>query len=174
MNAPGSDAETAPRGRLWLGGFVLVVGFLSPLLIPVVTASSLPVGWKTALSGLLALGVPELFMLIAVAIMGKSGYDYLKQRAGALLKRHGPPERVSRSRYRLGLVLFTASLLLGWASPYVGHLLPGYESHPLRYAVTGDVILLFSLIVLGGEFWDKLRALFVHGARAVFPIKRGS
>jgi hypothetical protein len=29
--------------------------------------------------------------------------------------------------------------------------------------------LLISLFVLGGDFWDKLRALFVHGARAVFP-----
>ena len=26
-----------------------------------------------------------------------------------------------------------------------------------------------TIFVLGGEFWDKLRALFVHGARAVFP-----
>jgi hypothetical protein len=30
-------------------------------------------------------------------------------------------------------------------------------------------MLLASLFVLGGEFWDKLRALFVHGARAAFP-----
>jgi hypothetical protein len=26
-----------------------------------------------------------------------------------------------------------------------------------------------SLFVLGGDFWDKLRALFVHEARVVFP-----
>jgi hypothetical protein len=30
-------------------------------------------------------------------------------------------------------------------------------------------VLLISLFVLGGDFWDKLRALFVHSARAVFP-----
>jgi hypothetical protein len=33
----------------------------------------------------------------------------------------------------------------------------------------GDAMMLVSLFVLGGEFWDKLRALFVHRARAVMP-----
>ena len=28
-----------------------------------------------------------------------------------------------------------------------------------------------SLFVLGGDFWDKLRALFVRDAKAVFPEK---
>ena len=32
-------------------------------------------------------------------------------------------------------------------------------------------MLIVSVFVLGGDFWDKLRALFVHGARAVFPDK---
>jgi hypothetical protein len=26
--------------------------------------------------------------------------------------------------------------------------------------------------VLGGDFWDKLRALFVHGAKAQIPDRR--
>jgi len=37
------------------------------------------------------------------------------------------------------------------------------------WAVSGDAIFVASFFVLGGEFWDKLRALFVHGARTVFP-----
>jgi hypothetical protein len=31
-----------------------------------------------------------------------------------------------------------------------------------------DLITLASLFVLGGDFWDKVRALFLHDARAVF------
>jgi len=31
------------------------------------------------------------------------------------------------------------------------------------------VLLVASLFVLGGDFWDKLRALFVHEARVQFP-----
>jgi hypothetical protein len=36
-------------------------------------------------------------------------------------------------------------------------------------AIVGDFILLFSLFVLGGNFWDKLRALFIRDAKVVFP-----
>jgi hypothetical protein len=32
-----------------------------------------------------------------------------------------------------------------------------------------DLITLASLFLLGGDFWDKVRALFLHNARAVFP-----
>ncbi len=54
----------------------------------------------------------------------------------------------------------------GLGSPYLAHLLPGEDSNDLWLAIAGDVMLLASVFVLGGEFWDKLRALFVHEARA--------
>ncbi|KPK58530.1 MAG: hypothetical protein AMS21_10570 [Gemmatimonas sp. SG8_38_2] len=154
------------------GGAVFIGGFAAPALVPVVVASGLPAGWKTALSGLLMLGIPELAMLIAVAIMGKEGFEFLtagiKRRLGKFFEVYGPAERVSRARYRVGLVMFALPILIGWVAPYLGHHLPGYEANELVYAVVGDLMLLSSLFVLGGEFWDKLRSLFVHDARAVF------
>jgi hypothetical protein len=151
---------------------VFLAGFAAPVLVPLVLASGLPAGWKTTLSGLLMLGIPELAMLIAVAIMGKDGFEFLtagiKRRLGKFFEVYGPAERVSRARYRIGLVMFALPILIGWAAPYLGHHLPGYEANERVYAVLGDLLLLSSLFVLGGEFWDKLRSLFVHGARAVF------
>jgi hypothetical protein len=165
------DAGTGtsvPRGRLALGGSVLVFGFLCPLFVPLVTASDLPTGWKATLSGFLILGIPELFMVIAVAIMGKEGFAFLKARALGLFKKHVVPAEVGPVRYRIGLALFTFSLLLGWASPYVD--LTGVaETRGLLLPLLGDGVLLVALFVLGGDFWDKIRALFVHGARAEFP-----
>jgi hypothetical protein len=35
--------------------------------------------------------------------------------------------------------------------------------------VLGDVLLLVSLFLLGGGFWDKLRSLFTHDAYTVIP-----
>ena len=35
--------------------------------------------------------------------------------------------------------------------------------------VAPGILASSSLFVLGGDFWDKLRALFLHEARAVFP-----
>jgi hypothetical protein len=173
----GSAARTEyhaapPRARLIVGGAVFVAGFAAPALIPVVAASGLPASWKTALSGLLMVGIPELGMVIAVAILGKDGFAFLtggiKRRLGAFFEQHGPAEHVSATRYKIGLVMFLVPILIGWAAPYLGHHIPFYEGNELLYAIVGDVLLFSSLFVLGGEFWDKLRSLFVHGARAEF------
>jgi hypothetical protein len=161
-----------PRGRLILGGTVFVAGFAAPVLVPVVAASGLPASWKTALSGLLMVGIPELGMIVAVAILGKDGFAFLtggiKRRLGAFFARHGPAEQVSSTRYKIGLVMFLVPILVGWATPYLGHHIPFYDGNEIAYAIGGDVVFLSSLFVLGGEFWDKLRSLFVHGARAEF------
>ena len=151
-----------------------MVGFLCPLLVPLLVSSGLPAVWKTTLSGLFLFGIPELFTLVAVAVMGKAGFDFFKARFFGFLKRHGPPESVSPIRYRIGLVLFLLPLLLGWITPYVSHLIPDYEANRVVVGITGDIMLLVSLFVLGGEFWDKVRSLFIQGATAIFPTKGGS
>jgi len=168
-------AAQSVRGgwRYPVGVTIFVAGFAAPLAIPLVTSSDLPTAWKTAVAGALALGVPEIMMVVAAAIMGKEGFAELKRRFGRFLVKYGPPERVGRTRYRVGLAMFTLPLLLGWLAPYLGHHLPGYDPRQLIWAVTGDGVFVASLFVLGGEFWDKLRALFVHGARAVLPSRDG-
>ncbi len=108
-------------------------------------------------------------MLGAVAILGKAGFDYLKRVLFRFIGRFAPPERVSRLRYRIGLVMFASSLLLGWVAPYVGGVIPGYRAHPVAYGLVGDLMLVASVMVLGGEFWDKVRALFVYDARVELP-----
>jgi hypothetical protein len=65
--------------------------------------------------------------------------------------------------------MFALPLLFAFVSPYVGHYIPGLAEHPMVYAVAGDILLLVGLFVLGGDFWDKLRSLFVHKAVALMP-----
>lgn len=167
-----SEGHQIPIGRLIVGGTIFVVGFFSPLCVPLVARTGLPVVWKSTLSGLLLIGIPEFFAVIAAAVLGREGFDYLKGRVkralGRFFHEHGPPERVSRARYRIGLVMFIIPIVLGWITPYAFHQLPGYERNPLLYGLAGDLLLIVSLFVLGGEFWDKLRSLFVHGAGAQF------
>jgi len=119
-------------------------------------------------SGIMLVG-GEVLGIIAVAVMGKSGYAYIKNHVFGFLKQYGPPSEVSRTRYTIGLVMFTVPIVFGWLAPYAADLVPGYPGNELTYAVFGDVLLLAGLFVLGGDFWDKLRALFIYGARAVFP-----
>ncbi len=159
--------------RFPVGVTIFVLGFAAPLAIPLVTSSDLPTAWKTAIAGALAVGVPEIAMVVAAAVMGKEGFARLKSQFGRFLKKYGPPERVSQTRDRVGLAMFTLPLVLAWLVPYIGHHLPGYGAHRLVWAIAADFIFVASFFVLGGEFWDKLRAIFVHGARAVFPSTSG-
>lgn len=166
-------SQPPPRGRLYLGATVLVFGWLCPLFVPLVLESGLATEWKTSLSGLLLLGIPELFTLAAVAILGKPGFAYFKAMVFGLLRRLAPPDAVGLARYRVGLVMFVLPILFAWISIYIPNLIPGFVEHPIVFAVSGDVMFFSSLFVLGGDFWDKLRALFVHGAKAHFPGVHG-
>ncbi|CAB1085198.1 hypothetical protein D1AOALGA4SA_12688 [Olavius algarvensis Delta 1 endosymbiont] len=168
MTQPAASDTDQPRAgwRFRLGLITLIVGWLSPLLIPLVTRTSLATEWKTIISGLLAVGIPEVFTLAAVAIMGKSGYNLIKTRIFGFLKKHGPPDRVSLTRYRIGLIMFLLPVLFAWLGPYGAHRIPGYEIHRVVVSVIGDVIFIASFFVLGGDFWDKIRAIFTHNATA--------
>ena len=151
--------------RFRLGLTILIVGWLSPLLIPLVTRTSLAKEWKTIISGLLAAGIPEVFMVAAIAIMGKSGYNLIKERIFSFLKKHGPPDHVSLNRYRIGLAMFVLPVLFAWLGPYGAHHILGDGMHRFVVSSTGDLMFVTSLFVLGGDFWDKVRALFIHSAR---------
>ena len=160
-----------PNWRFRIGVILFVASWCSPLLIPLVATSDLPTRWKTIVSGALAVGIPEIGTILAIAIMGKSGFETMKHRIFGFLKKHGPADRVSPTRYRIGLVMFVIPLLFGWLSPYLQILIPQFEEHRNLLAVTDDVIFIGSFIVLGGNFWGKIRSLFVHDAIAVLPEK---
>jgi len=56
--------------------------------------------------------------------------------------------------------MFFMPLLFGWISPYLIPLVTDEGKLSLSYAILGDILFLASLFVLGGDFWDKIRALF--------------
>jgi len=165
MNTAKPENTQNSQIRLIVGTVILVVGFLSPLLIPWVTSTDWSVGLKSLLSGLLAFGIPEIFMLIAIGVMGKPGYELIKEKASKFIKPLLPPDTVSRTRYRIGLILFTLPILFGFLEPYLGHFFEGLKNISIRLYLVPDLLFVASLFVLGGDFWDKLRGLFDYRAR---------
>ena len=159
--------DKPPTDRLIAGSIILITGFLSPLLIPLIVSSGLSAGNITVISGLLAFGIPELFMLLAVAVLGKSGYSYLKERFFNFLKRYAPPDEVSQFRHRAGVILFLLPITVGVILPYLEVIFPVLKSIQLWFIIPGDIMLLTSLFILGGNFWDKLRALFIRKTKVV-------
>jgi nitrate reductase gamma subunit len=66
------------KSRFYFGLFIFILGFLSPLAIPLVLKTNLSAGIKTAISGALAVGGPEILMIIAGIIMGKENLAMVK------------------------------------------------------------------------------------------------
>jgi hypothetical protein len=154
------------KTRLIIGGILFVGGFLSPLLIPLVAGSDLPGNWKVFLSTGLVAGLPEVGMVLAAAVLGKQGFALLKGKLFSLLRKHTAPAAVSARRYRFGLFMFLTPLVLGWLEPYATHFFPALASKSLLSALIPDLVFAASFIVLGAEFWEKVRGLLVYDESA--------
>ena len=154
---------TLPRKRLVIGGIIIIIGHvLAPLSAPIIAASGLATGIKAPISGFLLLGFPQLTTIVAVIILGKPGFAWVKMKLFGLLKKMAPPARVSRARYITGLSLFILVLIINTLEPYVSAVFPELIKHRLVFAMSGDIILMVSVFILGGDFWDKLQALFTY------------
>jgi hypothetical protein len=160
-----------PVIRLIIGGIFFVIGLICPVFIPLVIISDMSVGLKTLFSGLLALGIPELLWLVAISILGKPGYEYLKSVIFQFFKKYGPPSKVNRNRYRIGLVLFILPLISVLSLPYLKDVFPFYQQYALSFNISIGVVFLISLFILGGEFWNKLRSLFLYDAKVILKSK---
>jgi len=167
-----STAESPGLGsaglRFGIGVVLIICGYLALLLIPLVTRSDLSMGLKTGLSGFLAL-MPVITKIAAIAVMGKPGFNLLKQHVFKFLGRFRPADQVSRQRYRTGLVLFILALVFDSLLPYAPGYLVDWQANEIFWSLVGDAVLIVSLFVLGGEFWSKLAALFDYSARVVAP-----
>ena len=148
--------------RLRIGTVMFTLSIVLPLVgVPVVASMDLSVTLAASVSGGLLAG-GELMGIAAIVVMGKSGYTFIKSKVFGLFKQYGPPEKVSPLRYKIGLTMFLIPILFGWVSPYLFQFVLDKMQAPLIYVISGDILLLSSLFVLGGEFWEKLRSLFIQ------------
>ena len=157
--------------RLRLGTGLFFLGLIFPVFIPLALKIEMSAGMKTAVTGMMAVGIPDLMWIAAAAVLGKEGFKAIRNKFFGYFKKFGPPQEVGKTRYRIGLVMFVLPLLFGWVEPYTTTILPGYQSYRLVYNISGDVLFISSFFVLGGDFWDKLQALFVHRTKDSSPTE---
>jgi hypothetical protein len=119
-----------------------------------------------------------IFWLIAptmkigsVAILGKPSYLYIKSKFQLHLFKVIKPYHESRLRYNIGLFLFCLPLVPTYIMAYAPMFFSSIFSVRLILNISFDVIFIISLFVLGGDFWDKLKALFIFSAKAKFEEK---
>lgn len=165
MNGTAQTPSFSQAGwRFGIGIILIIGGYAALALIPVVTGSNLTLALKTPLTGLLAV-MPIITKVAAIAVMGKPGFNLLKSHVFKFLGRFRPAEQVSRRRYRVGLALFVLSFVFGSLLQYLPGILVNWEANEELWSLLADATLIVSLFVLGGEFWNKLAALFDYNAK---------
>lgn len=158
------------NSRLIIGAILLAIGAVLPFGVCLVPLTDWPVPVKGAVGGALFFGF-EIMAIPAVAVMGKDNFDRIMSKLKGWLRLLKPAGEVGRARHALGLVLFILPLIPTYIMAYAPKWLPDDSPERLWVNIGADAMFLVSLFVLGGDFWDKLRALFVRDARAVFPEK---
>jgi len=136
------------------------------LLVPLAAAANVPGSTIAAITGALFI-VNKVLLLLVIAVMGKAGFQQLKQRLFGYVSGLAPSAdvEVSPTRHRIGVVMFALPLLSSFLEPYIDALAPGLRPNSWALQLLGDLLLIGSFFVLGGNFWEKLRALFIRSAR---------
>ena len=160
-----SDTEPAASAgwRFKLGLGVIALMIVVWLLIPLAAALGASSGTIAAITGGILIG-NKVLLLLAVAIMGKAGFRDLKRTTFGHIARFTPTSTVGPLRYRIGLVMFCVPIVSAIIDPYLHAIWPGLQSNSWQLELAGDAMLVASFFVLGGNFWDKLRALFLRTA----------
>ena len=157
-----------PGLRLYLGGVII---FLSFFMVPTglfLTHHMHHHILKAIILGFFWVNGP-LWKIIGISVMGKVSYYYIIEHLKLHYKRIVIPKPVSRTRYNIGLFMFILPFVPSYVMAYAPHLLPELASWRVYVNIFFDLVFLSSLFVLGGDFWDKLRALFTYSAKANFP-----
>ncbi len=156
------------NARLILGIILLIVGAILPLGTVAVARTGWPTAAKTAAGGVLFFGF-EILSIPAVALMGKENFERIVSRIKDWLGLLKPAGDVGPTRHAVGLLLFLLPIVPTYIMAYVPQWLPDNSPERLYVNLGADAMFLASFFVLGGDFWDKIRAIFVRNARVVFP-----
>ena len=154
--------------RFKVGIAIICVMLGSWLAIPIMAAAGLPGSRIAALTGVLFIS-NKILLLLVIAVMGKAGFQQLKRTVFGYAAGLAPSADavVGPLRHRVGVVMFCLPIVVSFLEPYVDTLWPGLRPGLWQLQVLGDAMFVGSFFVLGGNFWDKVRALFVRNARVV-------
>ena len=163
MKTPEIDAAVRPatgwRFKLGIGMFLLA--FALWLFIPLAAGLGVPGPRIAALTGAIFVA-NKVLLLSCIGIMGKEGFQQLKALVFGRAKRLAPVKTVGPTRHAIGMVMFCLPLLSALLEPYIDNIWPGLRPNLWQAQAIADAMLIGSFFVLGGDFWTKVRALFVR------------
>lgn len=141
-----------PAWRLGIGRGALILALALPVGAVVLALTGFPVTSSPLAAFLLVGGLPEILCLLAIAVLGRDHFRSAFRPLGSA--------PASRTRYYAGLMgcLLNGLPLLLYA--YTPSLMPAGTNKYLILA-TADFVFIYSVFLMGGEFWEKFRRLFI-------------
>ncbi|MCX6268979.1 MAG: hypothetical protein NTW16_16765 [Bacteroidetes bacterium] len=156
-----------PGFRFYVGLGIFIASFFmlpSGLILREFIAGSF---LKGVVLGVFWISAP-LMKIGSIAILGKTSYAWINYQLHYFYHKVAKPHQITPLRYNIGLVMFVLPFLPNYMISFMPHLVPIALSTRYIIIIASDAMFLASLFVLGGDFWDKLRALFVYKAKARF------
>lgn len=155
--------KAKPSLKSRIGLTLIIIGFISPLFAILMPLLNLSPNLTAGLVTLFLVGVPELFLILGVALAGKEGLALVKNK---IKKFFGLPEGVfaaSKTQYRLAKLLVFL-WLVGITVPYYFPTLMGnpiFENNLLYISIGGELMLIVAIFFLGGnQMVTKIQNLF--------------
>jgi hypothetical protein len=157
------SAPPAPRKdwRFYAGMTAMALAVIMPLTALVVPVLGLSTTQSALLAGVLLAGGPEVLCILAVALLGKETFLYFAHRAKTALRRAVIDQPASKARYYTGLVVILVSWLPAYIYAYSPALMPQGDARIYLLAAM-DLAFVVSVFLMGGEFWEKVRRIFVY------------
>ncbi len=169
-----SEIDFTKTLRYKIGLFMIIVGNITvisaPLLLPFL-------GLSIGIIGAIAL-VGEGISTLSIVVLGKEGFKAIKSKIFGAVKA-GYTAKVGRTRHTIGIALFcahvvTAYIIAAYAwvafgrttkeNPFPevwGLSFDGQETMLLWVFLAGEIAFLISFYILGAEWWDRFRNIFV-------------
>ncbi|WEZ84655.1 transporter suffix domain-containing protein [Rhizobium sp. 32-5/1] len=166
VNTENTIEPVAATWRFKLGIALVCLAIGMWLCVPLAAWAGVPSTRIAAITGVIFI-VNKILLLLVIAVMGKSGFQQLKGKIFGVFKL-APDTSVGSARYKLGLVMFCLPLITSWLEPYIDAVAPGLRPNIWQLQLLGDVMFLASFFVLGGNFWEKIRSLFIRTSRVIY------
>ena len=160
----GAEQPASTGWRFKLGIAMVALAIALWLLILLAGVLGVSAARIAAMTGIVFIA-NKVLLLACIAVMGKTGFQQLKGIIFGHFKTLAPSDTVGPTRHAVGLAMFCLPLLSSMLEPYVDHLWPGLRPNRWELQALGDVMLVASFFVLGGDFWNKVRALFIRTVR---------
>jgi hypothetical protein len=109
---------------------------------------------STAVVAFLIVGGPEVCFILGVLLAGKQGAELVKSKF---------KKSAGKTRYYIGAVLFILCFISNWVMAYleISMLYTPGEHLQLYLMIALDAVALISVFIMGPEFINKLKILFL-------------